>query len=264
MPTFDVHAYYGASPFSQDLATRDAVLETMRRRDIAGMALISVLGVHCDFVAGNRRLREIVSPDDGLFGWVALNAGYSAESQEEQRRHQNRRGMVGVVLVAAPGRPVTLEDAREILNAQRRYTKPVALLVPDAEAVHQARLIAAEFPAMKFVFLGMGGEDWRAATAAAKKHLNIYLEISGSLDTDKIAQASSVVTARKLLYGSGLPSGSPELTLALVESAPTLTRPDRNRIYSENAIALLRTQVEEEADDEGMEESGRGYLTDAE
>ncbi len=253
MPTFDTHAYFGTSPFSSDLATREAVLDTLRRREISGVALISALGAQCDFVAGNKRLREIVSPEDGLFGWVTLNAGYSAESQEEQRRHQNRRGMVGAALFAAPGKPVTLEDAREILNAQRRYAKPVALPVPDADAVHQARLIAAEFSAMKFIFLGMGGEDWRAATAVAKRHLNIYLEISGSLDTDKIAQASSVITPRKLLYGSGLPGGSPELTLALVESAPTLTRPDRNRILSENAVALLRTQVEEDAEEDDAE-----------
>ncbi|MGI4791554.1 MAG: amidohydrolase family protein [Janthinobacterium lividum] len=262
MPTFDTHAYFGTTPFSTDLATRASILETMRRTDLTGIALISALAAQCDFVAGNRRLREIVAPEDGLFGWVTLNAGYSAESQEEQRRHQNRRGMIGAALFAAPGRPVTLEDAREILNAQRRYAKPVALPIPDAEAVHQARLIAAEFPAMKFVFLGMGGEDWRIAVAAAKKHLNIYLEISGSLDTDKIAQASSVITPRKLLYGSGLPGGSPELTLALVESAPTLTRPDRNRILSENATALLRTEVEEAAEEETAENAGE-YLANA-
>ena len=125
----------------------------------------------------------------------------------------------------------------------------MAISVPDAEAVHAARLIAAEFPSMRFVFLGMGGEDWRVAVAVAKQHLNVYLEVSGSLDTDKIAHASSVVTARKLLYGSGLPHGSPDLTRALVESAPTLTRPDRSRILSENAVALLRTQVETEAED---------------
>jgi len=251
MPTFDVHAFYGATPFSSSMATRDSILTTLRGAGLDGAALISGLAADCDFVAGNRQLREIVSPEDGLFGWVTLNAGYSVESQEEQRRHLNRRGMVGAALFGTPGRPVTLTDAREILNAQRRYAKPVAVSVPDADAVHAARLIAAEFPAMRFVFLGMGGEDWRTAVAVAKQHLNVYLEVSGSLDADKVAQASSVVTARKLLYGSGLPHGSPHLTRALVESAPTLTRPDRGRILSENAVALLRTAVEpEEADDE--------------
>ena len=132
----------------------------------------------------------------------------------------------------------------------------MAISVPDADAVHAARLIAAEFPSMRFVFLGMGGEDWRVAVAVAKQHLNVYLEVSGSLDTDKIAHASSVVTARKLLYGSGLPHSSPDMTRALVESAPTLTRPDRSRILSENAAALLRTQVETESEDAEEDEAG--------
>jgi len=256
MPTFDVHAYHGATPFSSDMATRESILATLRRAGLDGAALISGLAADCDFVAGNRQLREIVSPEDGLFGWVTLNAGYPVESQEEQRRHLNRRGIVGAALFGTLGRPVTLTEARDILNAQRRYAKPVAISVPDAEAVHAAQLIATEFPAMRFVFLGMGGEDWRVAVAVAKQHLNVYLEVSGSLDTDKIAHASSVVTARKLLYGSGLPHGSPHLTRALVESAPTLTRPDRSRILSENAVALLRTSVEtesEEAEDEADE-----------
>ena len=250
MPTFDVHTYYGATPFSSDMATRDSLLATLGRAGLDGAALVSGLAADCDFVAGNRQLREVISPEDGLFGWVTLNAGYPVESQEEQRRHLNRRGMVGAALFGTLGRPVTLTEAREILNAQRRYAKPVAIGVPDAEAVYAARLIAAEFPAMRFVFLGMGGEDWRIAVAVAKQHLNVYLEVSGSLDTDKIAHASSVVTARKLLYGSGMPHGSPHLTRALVESAPTLTRPDRGRILSENAVALLRTSVEAEPEEE--------------
>jgi len=253
MPIFDAHVRYGDSPLSSALSTRDATLSTLRGYQTEGAALLSSLAADCDFVTGNKQLREILSPAAGLFGWVTLGAGYPAESQEEQRRHQNRPGFVGAALVGAPGRPATLEDAREILNAQRRYAKPVALLVPDLDAVHAARVIAAEFPAMRFVFLGMGGEDWRAAVAAARQHLNVYLEISGSLDSDKVALASSVVTARKLLYGSGLPDGSPALTRALVESAPTLTRPDRGRILSENAVALLRARVEE---DEPGEEDG--------
>ncbi len=250
MPMFDVHAYYGATPFSSDMATRESLLATLRRAGLDGAALISGLAADCDFVVGNRQLREIVSPEDGLFGWVMLNAGYPVESQEEQRRHLNRRGIVGAALFGTPARPVTLTDAREILNAQRRYAKPAAIFVPDAEAVYAAQQIAAEFPSMRFVFLGMGGEDWRTAVAVARQHLNVYLEVSGSLDADKIAQAASVMTARKLLYGSGLPHGSPHLTRALVESAPTLTRADRSRILSENAAALLRTTVEAEPEED--------------
>ena len=248
MPTFDVQAYFGATPFSQAMATREAVLQTMQANDLTSVALLPSLAVQCDFVAGNRLLREVVSPGDGLFGWAVLNAGYPAESQEEQRRYGYARGIVGAALVGAPGRPVTLDDAREILNAQRRYARPVALFVLDSDAAHEARRIVAEFPAMKFVFLGMGGDDWRVAATIAKQHLNVYLEISGSRDADKIAQASSLITPRKLLYGSGLPHAGPELTRALVETAATLTRADRQRILSENAIALLRAEADAPGD----------------
>jgi len=254
MPIFDAHGYYGETPFSAAMATREAILTTLRGRDITGAALLSGLAANCDFVTGNRRLREIVSSEAGLFGWVTLNAGYPAESQEEQRRHEMKRGMVGAALFGHDGRPVNLEDAREILNAQRRYAKPVALHVPDGDAVHAGREIAAAFPAMKFLWLAMGGDDWRSAVAAAKQHLNIYLEISGSLDADKIAVASSVLTPRKLIYGSGQPLGDPTLPRALVETDSTLTRSDRDRILSENAIALLRAQVEAEPDEEEQDE----------
>ena len=90
MPIFDVHAYLGETPLSPAMATRESVLATLRRSGITGAALISGLAADCDFIAGNRRLREIVSPEDGLFGWVTLNVGYPAESQEEQRRHEMR------------------------------------------------------------------------------------------------------------------------------------------------------------------------------
>ena len=255
MSIFDAHAYFGDTPFSNSMATRETILTTLRGRETTGAALISALAANCDFVTGNRRLREIVSPESGLFGWVTLNAGYPAESQEEQRRHEMKRGMVGAALFGHNGRPVILEDAREILNAQRRYAKPVALHVPDGDAVHAGREIAAAFPAMKFLWLQMGGDDWRSSVAAAKQHLNIYLEISGSLDADKIAYASSVLTPRKLIYGSGQPEGDPALPRALVETGSTLTRPDRNRILSENAVALLRAVVETEADDEEHDEA---------
>ena len=256
MPIFDVHAYFGETPLSPSMATRESILATLGRSEITGAALISGLAADCDFLAGNRRVREIVSPEDGLFGWVTLNAGYPDDSQEEQRRHESRRGIVGAALFGHAGRPVTLEDAREILNAQRRYAKPVAIHVPDGEAILAAREIAGAFTAMKFVFLGMGGDDWRTAVRVAKQHLNVYLEISGSLDSDKIAQASAVLTPRKLLFGSGLPHGSPALPLALVETDPTLTRPDRSRILSENAVALLRATSEpEEREDEDEDEA---------
>ena len=177
MPIFDAHAYWMDSPFTHAAATRDAVLQAMRRHDITQVGLISGLAARCDFVAGNRALAQILDPAAGLYGYAVLSADYPDDSLQEQRRYLNRADFLGAVMFGHDGHPVTVDDARDVLNAYRRFTKPMAIHAPDAAAVHAARAIAAEFPAMKFLLLGMGGDSWRTAVAVAKKHLNVYLEI---------------------------------------------------------------------------------------
>ncbi len=246
MPTFDVHAYYGETLFSSSMASPEAVRQSLAQTNTDAVALISTLAADCDFVAGNLALRPALHADSGVYGWVTLNAGYSDLSQEEQRRYLGRREFVGAVMFGADGRPVTLDDAREVLNAHRRYTKPMALFAPDGDAVHAATRIATEFPAMRFLLLGMGGDDWRAAVAAAHRHLNIFLELSGSLDADKVSLASASLTPRKLLYGSGAPRRDPAQAQALVSDAAGLTASDRSRILSLNAGAFLNVQPDAE------------------
>ncbi|MDQ2687847.1 MAG: amidohydrolase family protein [Armatimonadota bacterium] len=244
MPIFDAHAYFGATPFSSALSSREAVRQTMQRYGIDGMALISGLAAHCDFVAGNRRLMETLDASAGLFGYVTLSPDYTEESLEEQRKYLTRRDVLGGVLFGHDGQPVTVDHARDILNAHRRYSKPMAIHVPDGAAVHAARQIATEFSTMKFVFLGMGGEDWRTAVVTAKQHLNVYLEISGSLDADKLSHAAATLTPRKLLFGSGLPNSDPHLILGLVAEARGVTNHDRARILSQNAQGLFNVLAE--------------------
>ena len=246
MPTFDAHAYFVETPLTGAMATQAAIRQTMQRSGIDAVALISGLSAHCDFITGNRLLRDILDPAAGLFGWVTLNADYANASQEEQRRYLTRPEFVGGVMFGQNGNPVTVDHAREILNAQRRFTKPMAIHVADADGIQAARAIAEEFPSMKFLLLTMGGEDWRTAVAAAKRYLNLYLELSGSLDADKVAHAAASLTPRKLIYGSGAPYRDPELGLALVNEATGLTGFDRTRILSQNAQALFNAQINPE------------------
>jgi predicted TIM-barrel fold metal-dependent hydrolase len=237
---FDAHAYVAETALSQSMADRMAIEESMKRHGIAGTALISGLSATCDFIDGNNRLREILGGAQGtLYGYATLNVEFPTESLEEQRKYLGRPEFIGAVLFGRPGSPVNKPDTEEIMNGQRRYGKATALYVPDAEAVHAAAEIAAGMPTMKFLFLTMGGADWRSAVAAAKRHVNIYLEISGQLDADKVDYAASVLTARKLVYGSGSPYGDPSLTIGLVDEARSLTSHDRSRVLSLNATTAL-------------------------
>jgi len=244
MSRFDAFAYYTDTEVSHRTATRARLVQSMQRYDTSAIALVSGVAADCDFVAGNQSLREITSSSDGIFGLVTLNLAYPEESLEQQRLHLMRREFLASVLIGRVGCPVTLSDASELVNAQRRYAKPIAIYTPDAEAVHEAAKIAAEFTGIKFIFLNMGGDNWHLAVTAAKRQLNIYLELSGSLDTDKVAHASTVVTARKLLYGSNLPYSDPELVAGMIDDAVTLTASDRNRIYYQNAAALFSVQTD--------------------
>ncbi len=239
MPVFDAHVYWTDSALTHAASTRDALLASLRRYDAAQVALISGLAADCDFVAGNRALSQVLDPAAGLYGYAVLSADYADESQQEMRRWLGRPEFIGAVLFGHGGQPVTVEDAREILNAYRRFTKPMAIHTPDADAVHAARVIAAEFPAMKFLLLGMGGDHWRTAVGVARKHLNVYLEISGSLDSDKVAHAAEALTPRKVLFGSGFPLSDPQAILGLLDTAPTITNADRDRIRSQNAAGLF-------------------------
>jgi predicted TIM-barrel fold metal-dependent hydrolase len=239
MPVFDAHAYWTDSPLSGTAANRDGLLAAMNRYGATQVGLISGLAADCDFVAGNRALAQVLDPTVGLYGYAVLSADYAEESQQEMRQWLTKSEFLGGVLFGHSGEPVTVDDARDILNAYRRFSKPMAIYVPDADAVHAARAIAAEFPAMKFVLLGMGGDHWRTALGVAKKHLNVYLEISGSLDSDKVAHAAEALTPRKILFGSGFPLADPQAILGLVEAAPTITNADRDRIRSQNAAALF-------------------------
>ena len=244
MPLFDVNAYLTDTALTHAMATPEAVRSTLSQHGITAVALVSGLAAECDFITGNNLLARMVDASQGVFGYAVLNPAYPADSLEEQRRHLLRPDFVAGVMFPHDGKPVTLEDARDIANAQRRYLKPLVIHTPDSEAIHAATAIAEAFPSMKFLFLTMGGDDWRTAVAAAKRQLNIYLEISGSLDSDKIASAAAAITPRRLLFGSGLPFSDPQLTLGLLEEATALTGFDRSRVLHQNAEAMFHAQPE--------------------
>jgi predicted TIM-barrel fold metal-dependent hydrolase len=244
MPVFDCHTYLTVASLSASMRTREQVLDTMERFGLDAVALVSGLGATCDFSNGNRLLREVVDEEQGLMGYVTLNWCYPDASMQEQRMYMSKREFVGGYLVGEPGQPVNPKAAADIINAQRRYGKPIAIPASNSAEVSAARHLAEEYAQIKFIILGMGGDDWRGAVDVAKKCLNVHLEISGNLDADKITFAANSVSARRLLFGSGLPNGDPSLYQGLVEDCDILTTSDRKRIFFDNSLALFQIHAE--------------------
>ena len=246
MPLFDIHAYYGPTPLFEGFSSKEAVVAAMKRFNMDAIGLISTRARYSDFIAGNLQLRDIVDAENGIFGYVTANSGYVEESMQEMRVYLPRHAFLGTVLFPQGGSPVLLADTKELINAARRYTKPLFVYVEDRDGVRALREIATEFDQMKFVLLNMAGDDWRAAVHASKVHPNISLDISGTLDAEKIEHAATHVSPRKILFGSGMPYADPNLYIGMISEASTVSQHDQRRISYMNALALFSIEAEVE------------------
>jgi predicted TIM-barrel fold metal-dependent hydrolase len=239
MAKIDTHAYLASTPFSEGMANRDNIVATMSRFDIEAILLVSKMSVDCDVLNGNKQLKKLVSVSDGIYAYVAANADYPELSIEQLRAYLTRPEFVGTVFATPAGRSLLLDEVREIVNAQRRYGKPLVFQARNLADVNFVRSVAEAFPTLSIVLLGMGGDDWRSAVEAAKRFVNIHLAISGSLDSDKISYAYSLIAARRLLFGSGLPFAEPTIFENLINESSVLTTSDRRRIFRQNASGLF-------------------------
>jgi predicted TIM-barrel fold metal-dependent hydrolase len=239
MPKIDCHTYLSATPFSEDMASQARIVESMVQFDLEAVVVVSSLGIECDMINGNKQLKGVVSAERGIYGYVTVNAEFPRQSIEQQRTYLTSPDFVGTVFAPPAGRSLSLNEVFEICNGQRRYTKPIAFHTRNLEDVRSARAVAEAFPKIPIIFLGMGGDAWRSAVEAAKEFVNIQLDISGSVDADKISYAYSLIAARRLLFGSALPFSEPTIYQVLVDESKVLTTSDRRRIFRQNASMLF-------------------------
>jgi predicted TIM-barrel fold metal-dependent hydrolase len=123
-------------------------------------------------------------------------------------------------------------------------------LDPDTrEGVLAAQEIAKAFPGMKFILLGMGGDAWRTAAAAASQTLNLVLETSGSLSPDKIGYAMEMIGSHRMVFGSNLPFTDPAITIGLVEDAD-IPDADKKMIFQGTARKIFTAPREEDFGEE--------------
>lgn len=221
------------TPFSEGhLARMD------ERFGIQRSIISSTIANTCDFQRGNQAIGEVAGKGP-FVGCMVVNTQYTGRALEEMRKYLPMPGFVALLVRSGEtGRLVPAEECGDILNAHRRYMKPVLIQASDRDSVLQFEQIAKTFPGLKFVMLSMGGEAWRTAIDVAAHALNIYLEVSGSLNPDKISMAVEAVGAQRMLYGSNLPFADPSVTIGLVEDAD-ISDADKKMIFEGCARKLF-------------------------
>lgn len=239
MPIFDTHAYLEGNIIPGINQNAAQVAQIYKARGIERVLLFSNRAAHVDPLSGNRILKVMLDQAPGLYGGLVAHLNRVDASVQSIRDLLSNRRILGVLLISTePDQPLHLLVADEVLNACRRYQKPIFLNTPNAACVEVGLQLAKIYTMHKFVFLGMGGADWRSGIAAAHQATNVMLETSGSLDRTKVPAAIEVIGSHRILFGTGMPRLDPAAVLGLLEDSD-LSPNDLRRITYENAEKLF-------------------------
>jgi len=229
MAIIDVHAEIGTTPLWGVPFTDANLMRSMQKYGVDRSIVSSTIGNSCDFIRGNAQIAKVVQANPAMLGCVVVNINYPEQSQKEMHSYLLDDNFAALLVISGVrGQHVTLAESEEILNAHRRFIKPVYLRTPNQAAALAANEIAKAFPIMKFVLIGMGGEDWRMATLLAERTLNLVLEVSGSSSPDKIGFAVEHIGSHRIVYGSGLPYVDPAAVIGMVQDAEIADSDKRN------------------------------------
>ncbi len=239
MAIIDVHAEIGTSHIWGIPFTDANIARSMQKYGVDFSVVSSTVANSVDFHKGNSQIAGFTKTNPALKGCIVVNLNYPELSYKEMHSYLNYDNFSGILLSSGTvGKHVNLAEAEEILNGYRRFVKPVFIKVTDADAVLAANEIAREFTGMKFVLLGMGGNDWRIATVVAEKTLNLVLDVSGSFSPDKIKFAVERIGSHRMVYGSGLPYTDPACIIAMVQDAD-ITDGDKRNIFENCARRMF-------------------------
>ena len=239
MPIIDVHAEIGTTPLWGVPFTDANLTRSMQKYGVEKAVVSSTIGNSCCFLRGNAQIAGLLKTNKAMTGCVVVNVNYLEQSQEEMRKYLGDESFAGLLLTSGiRDRHVMPAEAEDILNAHRRFVKPVFVHTFSRESLLAANDMAKAFPIMKFVLLTMGGDEWRMASMLAEKTLNLVLEVSGSFSPDKIKFAVEHIGSHRMVYGSGLPYTDPACTIGLVEDAD-ISDGDKANIFEVTARRLF-------------------------
>lgn len=238
MPGVDIYTQLGAAGW---ITTDAALLQRAVQRarfDLMGVASRRALAG--DLAGGNAEIKALVDQVPQMLGWLVVNPAYPERSTEEMRRYLGSARWLGAVLSPGlSGESLTSSACKEIINAYRRYGKPLMLCVPDEAVLRQLEDLAAEFTTMKFIAAGAGGDHWQYCAAAAKRHTNIFLEpFSGGAHRGKLEMILQTLGAHRIVFASNYPEQNPGAALGVLMDS-RITDAEKQSILTTSAIRLF-------------------------
>lgn len=233
----DTHIFVGSLNPSLN-ATPEKILSEMQKCGLTYGILTHFTGHFYNFVEGNHYLRQMLETSDKLFGYLSANPHYVQHSIADMRKHLTSEKFLALHFCPTYWNMDWEEEpVKEILNAYRRFAKPLicSFSLPQFPV---AEKLAKEFASMQFLLLNVKSEEWEEALKLAKNCPNIYLEVSPYLLPQDIKKACEYLGSHRLIMGSDYPYFPFSTILHLVESSGVSER-EIVQITRENAIKFF-------------------------
>lgn len=241
MPLIDLHCHLGVTAETLALRAPDgAAAKTYADQFGVETLCFSAPQAVSDMVGGNAALLEQLKADARFFGWLTLSIHQPDAATELAKRYLVKRNICGALLPQENDADVlTTQGGREVLNALRRYAKPVLVSVTSPVTLHAALATAREFSALRFLISPQSATLTSIAIPAMKEVLNsVFLPVAAFAERDVVAHAVSTLGERRVAWASDWGRFAPATALGMIRDS-ALSPPQRERVGLKNARELL-------------------------
>lgn len=241
MPLVDMQGHFGVG--EETLAARPPALETavayMNTYDIEAMCLASSEAAS-DIVGGNATLSEAIKTDKRFKGWIELSVHQVDVSQNLARQYLMKPQWVGSRFEQrTSGDALDGAGGHTVLNALRRYSKPILVTCHAPDTMASFLRSAREFHTLRFVLSPQTASLTSDAPAAIRELLNVsFLPSAAWCERDVVASAIAVLGERRVLWGSDWGKLHPSAAVGMIRDS-ALNKLQRERIVMRNPRELL-------------------------
>ncbi|HEX8462999.1 MAG TPA: amidohydrolase family protein [Abditibacterium sp.] len=241
MPLIDLHCHTGFTAETLALGAPDAAAARAYADQYGVEALCFSAALSAsDLCGGTADLVGFLAADARFRGWLTLSTHQTELSGELARKYLVKPSFCGAFIEQSTDADVvTTAGGREVLNALRRYSRPVMLSVSSPATLDAAIHAAREFSTLKFIISPQDEYLTQVAAPAMKEAVNsVFLPVAAYAERDVIAMAVAILGERRVAWGSNWGRFVPAAALGMIRDS-ALTGPQRERVGLRNARELL-------------------------
>jgi hypothetical protein len=241
MPLIDVQCHFGAIAGALTVRPPELAVASAYANDVeAQMLCFSSDDAATDLEGGSARLGAALKSDPRFRGWLTLSVHQPALSQTLARRYLVKSAWVGARFdQCTEADAVNSAGGHVVLNALRRYGRPVMMTVHDSAGLHAAIDAAKEYSSLRFILSPQTSNLTSDAIPAIKDNINmLWMPSAAYAERDVIVQAVETLGERRILWASDWGRLHPAAALGMIgESA--LSGMQRERIVWRNVHEVL-------------------------